>query len=186
MRINLAEIPEEGRSYLWNTQTGELKQSLMDLIGQNTYHVEFFIKPLNSKDFEMSGFIRTFLPEQCSRCGIDFKFPINEKFREFLIPKQDQPRGSKYAKVNHVSDSTTESGIDTLEYDGQSFDMGEYFHEVVAISVPFSAAGPEKENGDCSICDMPVRGRSFGYDEEMPTEKPQSPFAAALKNLKIN
>lgn len=184
MRINLAEIPEEGQSFVWNSQTGELKQDLIDLIGANTYHTEFFIKPLNSKDFEVSGFIRTTLPEQCARCGIDFKFPINEKFREFLIPKQEQPRGSKYAKANHVSD-TTESGIDTLEYDGQSFNMGEYLHEVVAISVPFNAAGPEKENGDCSICDMPVRGRSFGYSEEMPEEKPQNPFAA-LKNLKLN
>ena len=104
MKINLADIPEEGRSYVWTTQTAELGAVLKDLVGKGTYETEFFIKPLNSKDFELSGKIKTTMPEQCSRCGIDFNFPVNEKFHEILIPKQYQPRGGKYSKVNHVSD----------------------------------------------------------------------------------
>lgn len=184
MKINLTEIPEEGRSYKWNTQTGELNSVLNDLIGKTPYESEFFIKPLNSRDFEVVGTIATKLPEQCSRCGIDIAFPVNKKFREFLIPKQDQPRGSKYSKVNHVSD-LPEDGPDVSEYEGNLFDMGEYLHEVVALAAPFNAAGPEDENGDCSICKIPVRGQSFSYDEEMPSEKPQNPFAV-LKNIKIN
>jgi len=184
MIINLAEIPEEGRSFTWNNQTGELNNSLSDLIGKKTFQAEFFIKPLNTKDFELSGTIKTGLPEQCARCGIDFDFPVSEKFREFLIPRQDQPRGSKYSKVNHLSDAHTD-GPETLEYDGQHFNMGEYLHEVVALAAPFNPAGPEDDNGDCTICKIPVKGRSFSYDETMPEEKPQSPFAV-LKNIKLN
>jgi uncharacterized protein len=184
MRINLAEIPEEGESFIWNNQTGEINKDLADLIGKKTYVAEFTIRPLNSKDFELTGSIKTGLPEQCARCGIDFDFPVNAKFREFLIPQQDQPRGSKYAKVNHLSDIPSDLP-ETLEYQGQHFDMGEYLHEIVALAAPFNPAGPENDKGDCSICNIPVKGRSFSYDEKMPEEKPANPFAA-LKNIKLN
>lgn len=184
MKINLTEIPEEGRAYHYNSQTGELNSILVDLVGKANHEVEFFIKPLNSKDFELVGAIKTKLPEQCARCGIDFPYPVDEKFHEILIPKQNQPRGSKYSKVNHVSD-LPEGGPDVSEYEGHMFDIGEYLHEVVALAAPFNPAGPEDENGDCSICKIPVKGRSFSYEEKMPEEKPQNPFAA-LKNIKIN
>ena len=184
MKINLADIPEEGRSFVWNSQTAEITSILKDLIDKAEYQAEFFIKPLTTKDFELTGFIKTKLPEQCSRCGIDFAFPINEKFREILIPKQSQPRGGKYSKVNHVSD-LPDNGTESVEYEGQHFDMGEYLHEVVGLAAPFNPAGPENDNGDCSICEIPLKGRTFSYNEEMPEEKPQNPFAA-LKNIKLN
>ncbi|WP_374028654.1 DUF177 domain-containing protein [Bdellovibrio bacteriovorus] len=184
MKINLTEIPEEGRSFQYNSQTGELNAVLKDLIGGAHYDAEFFVKPLNSKDFELVGKVRTKTPEQCSRCGIEIAFPVNEKFHEILIPKQSQPRGSKYSKVNHVSD-LPEEGPDVSEYEGHLFDIGEYIHEVIALAAPFNPAGPEDENGDCSICKIPVKGQSFSYDEELPLEKPANPFAV-LKNIKIN
>lgn len=184
MKINLNEISEDGRSYTWNRSTGELNRILADLIGDVDYEANFFIKPLNSRDFEMKGTVKTKLPEQCSRCGIDFQFPINAKFHEFLIPKQDQPRGSRYTRVNHISDLPAD-GPEVSEYEAFTFDMGEYLHEVVAIAAPFNAAGPEDEKGDCSICGIPVRGRTFSYDEKMPEENSKNPFAA-LKNIKIN
>ncbi len=184
MKINLADIPEEGRAFHYNSQTGELNTALGDLIGKTTYETEFFIKPLNSRDFELTGTIKTHLAEQCSRCGIDFPLPVDKKFHEFLIPKQDHPRGSKYSKVNHVSD-LPEDGPDVSEYDGQLFDIGEYIHEVVALAAPFNPVGPEDEKGDCTICKIPVKGRTFSYDEQMPHEQPQNPFAV-LKNIKLN
>lgn len=183
MKINLTEIPEEGRSYHWNSKTGELNSVLADLIGKNLYETELSIKPMNSKDFELVGTIQTKLPEVCSRCGIDFALPITEKFHEFLIPKQSQPRGSKYSKVNHVSD-LPEGGPDMSEYEGHLFDIGEYLHEVVALASPYNPVGPEDEKGDCSICNIPVRGKTFDYNEKMPDEKPANPFAA-LKNFKV-
>jgi len=184
MKINLSEIPEEGKSFVCTPQTGELNAVLKDLIGPIPYYAEFFIKPLNSKDFELSGFIRTELPEECSRCGIDFSLKINPSFREILIPRQTSERTGKYAKVNHISEAV-EGGPSVAEYDGLVFDMGEYLHEAVAIAAPFNPAGPEDEKGDCSICGITVKGRSFNYTEEMPAEKPESPFAI-LKNIKLN
>lgn len=184
MKINLSEIPEEGATYQFDRKSAELNTILADLVGSADYSVEFVIRPLNTRDFEVKGWLKTKLPEQCSRCGIDFAFPVDAKFHEFLIPKMDQPRGSRYSHVNHVSD-LPENGPETTEYEDFTFDAGEYLHEVAALAAPFNVAGPENEDGDCSICDIPVRGRSFSYNEELPEEKPQSPFAA-LKGLKIN
>lgn len=184
MKINLSEIPEEGKSFVCTPKTGELNTILKDLIGQASFHSEFFIKPLNSRDFELSGYIRTELPEECSRCGIDFSMKISPKFKAILIPRQSDDRTGKYAKVNHVSEAL-EEGPEVAEYDGLVFNMGEYLHEAVAINAPFNPAGPEDEKGDCSICGIQVRGRNFGYDDQMPTEKPESPFSV-LKNIKLN
>lgn len=184
MKINLTEIPEEGKSFVCTQKTGELNVVLKDLIGDHAFHSEFFIKPLNSKDFELRGFIKTELPEDCSRCGIGFDLKIHPKFNAILIPRQSDDRTGKYAKVNHVSEAL-EEGPEVAEYDGMVFNMGEYVHEAVAIAAPFNPAGPEDEKGDCSICGIQVRGRNFGYNEEMPAEKPESPFAV-LKNIKLN
>lgn len=184
MKINLAEIPEDGLTYVWTNQTGEITAVMADLIDKEAYTAEFTIRPLNSKDFDMTGKISTKLPCQCSRCGSDMKLPMNEKFHEILIPKQDQPRGGKYAKVNHVSD-IPEGDTDFCEYEGQHFDMGEYLHEVIALGTPFNPVCPKADNPECSIYTNPEPEHGVIYDEEMPAEKPESPFAA-LKNLKLN
>lgn len=184
MRINLHEIPEHGKKFQWDHKSGELKPALNDLIGDSSYEANFFVKPINSKDFEMIGTIKTQTEEQCSRCGIDFRFPINERFHEILIPHQPEDRTGKYAKVNHISEAAT-AGPAVTEYEPNlTFDMGEYLHEQVAIALPFNPAPSEKANGDCSLCEKPVRGQLFRYNEEMPPEKTPKPFEV-LKNLKI-
>lgn len=185
MRINLTEIPEEGRTYLWNNKTAELNAQLADLVGSIPHEAEFFIKPMNTKDFEMSGVIKTEVPDDCSRCGIDFNFKVNERFKAILIPKMEIDRTGKYAKVNHVSEAI-EYGPSVSEYTGTHFEMGEYLHEIVALAAPFNPAPPENKDGDCTLCLKHVRGKLFVYDEAMPVDqKPENPFQA-LKNLKLN
>ncbi len=188
MKINLSDIPEEGKSYNWSSQTGELNKSLKDLIGNNAYIADFTIKPLNSRDFEMRGRIETKSPEECSRCSLDFQFPIHEVFYEILIPRQENPRNSKYAKVNHVSDTAAdEFGPGVSEYDHLNFEMGDFLHEIVGLAVPFNPAGPEDNQGKCVVCHKMVRGCSFSYDEPMTadlSEINKNPFEV-LKNIKL-
>lgn len=184
MKILLHEIPEEGKSFVLNSKTGELNSVLKDLIGNLDYETNFYVRPLNTRDYELNGTIKTKLPETCSRCGIDIKLDINAKFHEILIPRQINTRTGKYAKPNHLSDAEA-AGPDVSEYENNTFDMAEYLHEIVGLAVPAIPVGPEDDNGNCGICQIPVRGRSFGYDEVMPEDQPKNPFAA-LKNLKLN
>ncbi len=184
MKINLFDIPEDGREFVWNSNTGELNSVLQDLIGKDNYEAQIFIKPINSKDFEMTGSIKTKTKEDCSRCGIDFQFPVSEKIHEILIPPQPQDRQGKYARVNHISESVTE-GPTVSEYNSQGFfDIGEHLHEVIAIAVPFNPAPAEDAKGNCTGCKLKVADLVFNYDEKMPESESPKPFEV-LKNLKL-
>jgi uncharacterized protein len=182
MRINLLEIPSEGKSFICNSQTGEFTEILSDLIGSIAHKTEFVIRPLQAGTFELTGFVQTELPDHCSRCGLDFNLRVDEVFREMLIPELDQPRTSKYSKANHFSDLKTDV-VSVAEYQGHHFDMGEYLHEVVGLSQPYSAAPEVNDKGDCSLCLINIREKNFNYDEDFV--KPESPFTA-LKNIKLN
>lgn len=184
MKINLNEIPEQGREYKFDRSERELTPCLDDLIKGAAYTTEFTIRPLNSRDFEMKGWIKTQTPETCSRCGVDFQYQVNAKFHEFLLPKMDQPRNSRYSHVNHVSDLPVD-GPEMTEYEGTEFDLGEYLHEVVALAAPFNVAHPQDGSVECEIYQNPEGGQGFSVNKDIPLEKKESPFAA-LKNLKIN
>src|SRR5438128_2099028 len=103
MKIRLNEIPEDGRSYIINRKTGELNEVLQDLIQSRPYDVDFYIRPLNSKDYTLAGTIKTNTPAQCSLCAEDFELPISKKLNEILIPNQSDDRTGKYAKTQVVT-----------------------------------------------------------------------------------
>ena len=183
MLINLTEIPEEGRQYICNEKTNDLNESLKDLIGKQPHQAEFFIRPMQPGTFELRGFIKTTLPEDCSRCGIDFDLSVDEKFTEILIPEQKMERTAKYAKTNHVSDMA--GGLETYEYKGNHFNAGEYLHEVVGLSEPLTPAPACDASGNCSLCHKNVSKEAFKFEEpgfEAPTKTPFD----ALKNIKLN
>ncbi len=183
MLINLLEIPSEGKSFFCDRKSAELNPILQDIIGNSDYSAEFTIRPLQAGTFELSGQVRTQLPEDCSRCGLDFQMPVDQKFRELLLPEQSVPRNSKFAKANHVSDMNGQ-GPDVVEYQGHHFNAGEYLHEVIALAEPFTPAPPCNAQGECTLCKKPVANQTFSY-EDKGFEKPTSPFDA-LKNIKLN
>jgi uncharacterized protein len=182
--IRLTEIPDEGKSFKWNRETAELNSALDDLLGTEKFSVEFFLKPVNSKDFMMTGTIQTQVPEDCSLCGLDFKLPLSIRINEILIPTQTSDRKGHYARVNHISDAPGQDGPQSLEYaENETFDMGEYVHEAIAIAIPFKPVPETNEKDECRICGLNQKTHNFGYDEKIETEKP-NPFAV-LKNLKL-
>ncbi len=182
-QIKLKEIPPEGKTYSYSRATGELNNSLKDLIELHEYQAEVFIKPLNSKDFELKAAIRTFAPDICSRCGLDFKFNINLKLSEIMIPEQPQDRTGKYVRVNHLSDNS--ENRESLEYDSTAvLDIGEYFHGQLGLAIPVNPAPPVNAQGNCGDCGVRVLGASFNYDEVLEETPQPSPFAV-LQDLKV-
>jgi uncharacterized protein len=183
MNINLKEIPPEGKTYICTQKTKELTESLKDLVGANEYQAEFSIRPLQAGTYELIGFIKTQIPEDCSRCALDFTQPIHERFSELLLPTMDQPRNSKYSKVNHVSDLNSQ-GPEVTEYKGHHFNAGEYIHGVIGLAVPFNPAPPVDKQGSCTLCKKSLSELKLNYTDP-GFEEPQSPFTV-LKNLKLN
>lgn len=182
MLIKLSEIPHEGKEWHLTRKSGELNENLKDLLASEDYEVQFTIRPLTQETFELKGQVRTSLPQDCARCGIDFKFPLKAKLNELLIPEQTQDRTAKYSRANHLSD-LEENEVSATEYKGSHFNAGEFIHEAIAFNSPFQAYPPETEKGDCSLCLKKVHGVSFSY-EDSGFHEPVSPFAS-LKGLKI-
>lgn len=185
MIIHLNEIPEEGKSYIWNNQTAELNLILQDLIGNTSYSAEFFIKPLQQGTFQLTGKMRTQLPEECSRCGLDFNLAVDERFKELMIPSSGSgSRTSHFAKANHFSD-LKEEAPSVVEYNGNQFNMGEYLHEVVALAEPNIPAPPVTKDDNCSLCLKNVRQIQQSYEDKGFEGDRKNPFDV-LKGLKLN
>jgi len=183
MLINLNDVPEEGKSWSLNSNTGELNDVLRDLIGALFHQAELTIRPLGTTGtFEMVGRIQTQLPEQCSRCGIDYDMGLEESFRNLLMPELETPRDAKFSRPNHFTD-LHEQGPDVVEYQGHMFDAGEFFHELVALAEPVVPAPPEDEKGNCRVCKISLKNHSFNYDEELKV--PNRPFTS-LKGIKLS
>ena len=175
MKIRLNEIPEEGRKYHFTRDSNELNPILSDLIHNNPYDIDVYIRPLNTRDFILTGKLNTQTAEQCSRCGEDFNLPIEKKLNEILIPSHEQDRISKSTKSGALSDQSEDVAV--TEYKNQNFDLGEYLHEAVALEVPFTPY--------CAECSKTDNTKSFDYDEKMGEETKVNPFEA-LKGIKLN
>ncbi len=181
MYIDLREITPEGKSFIWNRNTGEAREILKDLIGPQPFSAKFTLRKLNHRDFDLTGHIETGTDEQCSHCGIDFVYDIYQKFHEILIPRQQEERTGRYAKVNHISDSKA-SELNVQQYDEDRFNMAEFLHEVVGLAIPFSPHPPVLEDDSCAKCHKVWGAETLMYDDPIPVEKP-SPFEV-LKVLK--
>lgn len=188
MKIRLHEIPSEGRNYIINRQTAELNAVLKDLIQDLPYELNVHIQPINSKDYQMTGTIKTKTPEQCSRCGEDFTFAVDKKIREILIQQPADDRTGRYKQHILNTDSPEaedESALSVSHYKDNQFDLGEYIHEAIALEVPFNPAPACLENGDCSVCLKKISTKPLVYDENIGEVIKQNPFEA-LKSIKLN
>jgi uncharacterized protein len=174
--IHLNEIPDEGKSYVCNRLTAEFNAILFDLIKDEPYQIEFVIRPLDHKNFELSGSLRTALDEDCSRCGDGFKFRVQQSCKELLIPGASIPRNAQFAKANHFTDMHNDEQHSACEYFGNDFNMGEYVHEVLALQIPFNPAPPCDNQGKCVVCKVDVKEQSFGYKDAGFDEERENPF----------
>lgn len=183
MKIKLHEIPEEGKEYTFNRNTAELNDSLEDLIHNSGYDIRVHIKPLTTKNYEVRGSVNTATDELCSLCGDAFKFKVNARLHEILVPALHEAKNNQFSKSNHVSE-LKEDGPGVTEYSNDIFDLGEYLHEAIALTIPFN---PKHDIND-PACKTAVKSsdkNAFIYDEKMSEEKKSNAFDV-LKGLKIN
>jgi uncharacterized metal-binding protein YceD (DUF177 family) len=188
MFIHLHEIPKEGKNWIYDESHREAKAALQDLLFENKFKVEVAIEPLGSTGtYNIRGEIKAQWPEDCSRCGDGFEYSASERFAHLLMPSMPSGRVDKTAKPNHVSDSLTLAEGDALtevfEYEGNSFDVGSFLHELVALAKPLIPAPELDSSGNCVACKICVKNKEFSYDESVEVKK--SPFAG-LGALKLN
>lgn len=189
--IKLSEIPEEGKSFQYSSKNSpELAQALKELIHTENFDIDFTIRPINSKDYHLSGRLAAASPQDCSRCGEAFKYSLNKALTEVLIPKTNRDFSGKYSKPNHIIQDS-ESSIDYVEFKNEEFDVASYIHEAIAIDIPFNPSPALDDKQSCTLCHKSFEKGAFEYNEEMGVEK-KNPFGGLkdilkdLKNPKLN
>jgi uncharacterized protein len=183
MKIRLNEIPDEGRSYLFDRKSGELDAQLKELVGSHPYAIDMTIKPIGNA-YEMRGTVKTTLSEVCSKCGYDFELPIDRKFNEIIFEEQDEHRKSQGVHGNQSVNFVGE-GPSMIPVRGKVFDAADYAHEAVALAEPFyPMCGP---NETCLHADevKEIVERLEAQAELAVEEKPASPFSV-LKDLGLS
>ncbi len=145
VQIALKDLPLEGRSFTYTRESGELNEFLGELVGQNPYKVDVQITPMGNA-YDMRGTIQTGMNLQCSLCALDLKHPINERIHEMLVLQKPLNKGDQQSKANHAHE-WVEDGPDYIMLESDSFHVGEYVREVVALNEPIRPLGKP----DCDL-----------------------------------
>lgn len=182
MIIDLSDLPPEGRSFEFTHESGEMTPQLTDLLGKHPYRIEILVRPLGNI-FEASGVIQGAMDQVCSLCGDDLLKGLNQPFRELLMIQEPLGRSTKNTRVNHTSEMNLEAP-EVTELSGQMFDMAEFIHELIAISIPIRVtARPDCEES----CERYQEVLKLGVlnAQDPPGFAAKNPFAG-LKDLKLN
>jgi uncharacterized protein len=183
MKIRLSEIPPEGRKYSLNRKSGELNETLDDLLQGRPYEVEATIKPLGNT-YEIVGHLTTQTSDLCSRCGWDLQLKIDSDFRDYLIEEDADEYRKRQLVHGNQSVNFLNEGPSVTTYHGGAFELGEYIHEQIAIQQPLY---PDCGKTDCehlkeATAELQRLNQEFAAAEE---KKAGHPGFAALKNVKI-
>lgn len=179
MKIRLNEIPEDGRQFSFTRETGELNSSLKDLLAKAPYRVDVTIRPLGNA-FEMEGKLVTSMAELCSLCGWDLNLPLNKSFKEILIEQPEVDRETHHVHGSGSVDFLGEVDASATYKDGV-FEIGEFIHELVAISEPlYPACG----DPDCEHLEEATAKRAELAAEFAKADEAKSPFAM-LKDVQL-
>jgi uncharacterized metal-binding protein YceD (DUF177 family) len=145
VEISLKDLPLEGRDYEYTRQSGELNESLKDLLHNNDYKILMNLKPMGNT-FELKASIETSMDMQCSLCASDFKQLVKTQFHEFLVIEKPLEKGDLHVRVNHAHEWESNGPEATILQSGM-FHVGEYFHEQIALNEPIRPlCKPENEH----------------------------------------
>jgi uncharacterized protein len=184
--IVLKDLPPEGRDFRFTRESGELNSKLEDLVGSNPYEVTFKILPMGNV-YVVRGDIRTAMDLQCSLCGGDFKFKVNQPINELIVPQKPLGKGDSQVRSNHAHE-LAEGGPDYILLEGEVFDAGEYIHEAVALAEPIRPVGKPDCDPLCGDEAKPVVERpwlSYGNKSEKPGEGIRANPFQVLEKMKL-
>lgn len=178
MRINLSEIPSEGRTFDFSNKDGKITHDIKDLVQDHPYEFSIRISPIGGA-YEVRGQGKSSVDEVCSMCGEDLVLPIERKVYEYLIVEDERPRGSKNTHGNQSLDLNGK-GPETTYLPNSQFNLGEFVHEQIALAWP---EYPECNTPECKKRHDEALAPYAVTDEEVVKGHPAF---SVLQNLKTN
>lgn len=172
--VKTNEIPPQGLTYHFTSQSAELNTHLEDIMGP----FPEYKAQLDVKTSESVTYIKTNISGQldlvCSRCAEATNLPFTKKT---LIAYQ-RSDGKVVPMMDNLDDLDTSFEVEFLE--GNEINLAEVVHEQIALEIPFQPLCQEDCQGLCSQC-----GNNLNRTKcQCPSvAEKYSPFAK-LKNLK--
>lgn len=149
LSVELKEIPQNGQSFEFSRQNKILNKTLKPLIGSEEYEVKIYINPM-ANIYEITGEITTQIPLICSRCAKDLKKTITKKVNEVLFVMNEKPDiQQKSLKRTSFSE---ESQLFCHIIDDDTFNLGDYIYEQLAVSLPERPLGEDSKACDEGQC----------------------------------
>ncbi len=180
MKIRLAEIPADGRSFKFDRTTGELNDTMNELVQAHPYDIQFTIRPIGNA-FELRGELNTVMSEICSTCGYDIEIPIKRRLSEILMEEEETDRTGKTSGGSNSANFDPNSPS-VFNYTDDNFDTKAYVFEAVGAS---ESKYPTCGLDDCENLEeaREIQARLKAEFESIDIEKEVHPGLAALKGL---
>lgn len=180
MKIILAQIPESGLDVgLRPGQNKELDDWVKGLVSRSSepeFELQFHLKPLVPPHYQMKGFFRLKVLEECARCGQDFEFWHQVEFREILTPFKDE---SYQEGVNHMPH---EKETESWTYENGVFDVLAFLQSSWFLNWPMAWAPPINAQGQCEGCGDYVGFEDRVWESSGASQPLNNPFAKLRKH----
>lgn len=182
--INLKEITTDGETYNYTSETGELTDTLKDLISGHNYKISIEIRSMGDA-YEVCGEVKTSLDLTCSRCAFEFEGPLYFKINELLmVEDQSQFSNGSQSRQNYI----THNGDNELfchMIPSSMFDIAEFIHEQIAINEPLHPTGKANCDDTCENLKEALEKGWLNSDQKPkdPTENTHRPFQSLSKLL---
>lgn len=155
MKIFIKDIPEEGLSLHFNSQSDSWFQQVLNASLGECYQKE----DRGKADFELirtgqnvdcDGRILCDCYPVCSRCLKVFRYPLDIPVHLILAPLFESPRQLKMEGKDEVE--LVKEDMEFTFYEGDSFDLGAMIAENLILELPMKPVCKEDCKGLCQIC----------------------------------
>lgn len=148
VEIHLKDLPVEGRDFVYSRETGELNESMKDVVQGNDYQVRFRLLPVGNA-YSLQGEVSTSFNLQCSKCASELNVPVKLKMNELIVVEKPMAKGDHQGRANHVHE-LQDTGPDYIMLPNDFFRVPDYVHEMVALAEPTQPLCPPENAAACT------------------------------------
>jgi len=170
MKILVCDIPEKGIQINTTVDACDLDISPSEVVLDDRVYIDALITR-EGDTFFVDGGIKTALHLLCSRCGVEFSYPVETSFHSHEEPV------SKASREIELELHTEDMDVD--HYSGEEVEINDLFREQVILSVPMHPLCKLDCLGLCPRC-----GRNLNVNKcDCPPQEIEHPFAVLKKVL---
>ena len=168
LNIVLRELPADGRDFEFTRESGELNDILKDVVGQHPYAFSFRLTPVGNT-FDLRGRLTATIERECAVCTTPFLQEIVRPLHEYILIEAPLEKRDHVTKANHAHE-WEENGPDYTVLESDTFRVGDFAHEALALAEPTRPLCAPELAGGCAHRDELPERTWLSYDVIDPGE----------------